>query len=91
MATLATLAGKNVIVTGTYPSVTPVLPQCYPKVPPYQYASNNFEQVEHQASDLRLFNPLLAMAAMSPFSTLPPNQQQMCNPFSPLSKNNTLR
>ena len=71
--------------------LTPVLPQSYPKVAPCRYASNNFEQVEHQALDLRLFNPLLAMAAMSPFSISPPNQQQMCNPFSPLSKTNTLR
>jgi hypothetical protein len=31
--------------------LAPVLPQSYPKVPPCHYVSNNFEQVEHQASD----------------------------------------
>jgi hypothetical protein len=31
--------------------LAPVLPQSYPKVPPFHYVSNNFEQVEHQASD----------------------------------------
>lgn len=81
------LAGKSAIVTGTYPSITLELPQGSPR----QYASNVFEQVERQASDLRSFNPLLAMAAMSPFSTSSLNQQQMYNPFSPLSKHNTLR